>query len=63
MEDKLKLLAKWLKDYSTYNDVYTEGKLESALRLNKDETIQKIGDYLEEILQMDEEQLKDNLEN
>ena len=63
MEDKLKLLAKWLKDYSTYNDVYTEGKLESALRLNKDETIQKIGDYLEEILQMDEEQLQDNLEN
>ena len=63
MEDKLKLLAKWLKDYSTYNDVYTEGKLESALRINKDETIQKIGDYLEEILQMDEEQIKDNLEN
>ena len=63
MKDRLKLLAKWLKDYSTYNDVYTEGKLESALRINKDETIQKIGDYLEEILQMDEEQIKDNLEN
>jgi len=63
MEDKLKLLAKWLKDYSTYNDVYTEGKLESALRLNKDETIQKIGDYLEEILQMDEKQVQDNLED
>ena len=63
MEDKLKLLAKWLKDYSTYNDAYTEGKLESALRINKDETIQKIGDYLEEILQMDKEQLQDNLEN
>ena len=63
MEDKLKLLAKWLKDYSTYNDVYTEGKLESALRINKDETIQKIGDYLEEILQMDERQVQDNLED
>ena len=63
MEDKLKLLAKWLKDYSTYNDVYTEGKLESALRINKDETIQKIGDYLEEILQMDEKQVQDNLED
>ena len=63
MEDKIKLLAKWLKDYSTYNDVYTEGKLESALRLNKDETIQKIGDYLEEILQMDEKQVQDNLED
>ena len=63
MEDKIKLLAKWLKDYSTYNDVYTEGKLESALRINKDETIQKIGDYLEEILQMDEKQVQDNLED
>ena len=63
MKDRLKLLAKWLKDYSTYNDVYTEGKLESALRINKDETIQKIGDYLEEILQMDEKQVQDNLED
>jgi hypothetical protein len=64
MEDKLKLLAKWLKNYSDRGyDVYTEGALETALRHNKDETIQKIGDYLEEILQMDEEQLQDNLEN
>ena len=38
--------------------MYTEGTLESALRLNKDETIQKIGDYLEEILAMDDEQIK-----
>jgi hypothetical protein len=64
MEDKLKLLAKWLKNYSDRGyDVYTEGALETALRHNKDETIQKIGDYLEEILQMDKEQLQDNLEN
>ena len=30
MRDRLKILAAWLKDYSTYNDVYTEGKLEAA---------------------------------
>ena len=63
MRDRLKILAAWLKDYSTYNDVYTEGKLEAALRINKDETIQKIGDYLEEILAMNDEQIKNEKNN
>ena len=58
MKDRLKIFAAWLKKYETYYDVYTEGTLESALRLNKDETIQKIGDYLEEILAMDDEQIE-----
>ena len=61
-KDRLKLLAKWLKDYSDgYFDPYTEGVLEAQLRQNKDETIQKIGDYLEEILAMDDEQIKNEL--
>ena len=55
MKDRLKVFAKWLKDYSEYHDPYTEGLLEAALRQSNEETIQKIGDYLEEILAMDDE--------
>ena len=62
MKDRLKIFAKWLKEYSESYDAYTEGKLETALRQSNEEAIQKIGDYLEEILKMDEKQLRDNLE-
>ena len=62
MKDQLKLLAKWLKEYSDgYFDPYTEGVLETQLRQNREATIQQIGDYLEEILAMDDKQLKDEL--
>ena len=62
MKDRLKVLAKWLKDYGDRNfDCYTEGVLEAQLRQNHDKTIQQIGDYLEEILAMNDEQLKDEL--
>ena len=62
MKDKLKVLALWLKHYSEPAfDPYTEGVLEAQLRQKHDETIQKIGDYLEEILEMDDEQIKDEL--
>ena len=64
MEERLKVLAKWLKDYSDgYFDPYTEGVLEAQLRQNKEETIKQIGDYLEEILAMDDEQLKDEFKS
>ena len=62
MKDQLKVLALWLKDYSeSAFDSYNEGVLETQLRQNKIATIQQIGDYLEEILAMDDEQLKDEL--
>jgi len=62
MEEKLKALAVWLKNYRTNNyDTYTEGVLEAQLRENKNATIQQIGDYLEEILEMDSEQIKNEL--
>ena len=62
MKDRLKVLAAWLKDYgSTCFDPYTEGVLEAQLRQNRDATIQTIGDYLEEILTMDDEQIKNEL--
>ena len=61
MKDRLKIFAKWLKEYSESYDAYTEGKLETALRQSNEEAIQKIGDYLEEILAMDDEQIKNEL--
>ena len=62
MKDKLKVLASWLKDYRGLDfDSYNEGVLETQLRQNKEATIQQIGDYLEEILAMDEEQIKNEL--
>jgi len=61
MKDRLKIFAKWLKEYSENYDVYTEGKLETALRQSHEGAIQKIGDYLEEILAMDDEQIKNEL--
>ena len=61
MKDRLKVFAKWLKEYGESYDPYTEGLLEAALRQSNEETIRKIGDYLEEILEMDDEQIKDEL--
>ena len=66
MEDKIKLLAKWLNDVeaSTFcYDSYRSGKLGSEIAHAQVEVCNKIGDYLTEILQMNEEQLQDNLEN
>jgi hypothetical protein len=62
MKNRLEVFAKWLKEYSEIHDPYTEGLLETALRQSNEETIRKIGDYLEEILEMDDEQIKSELE-
>ena len=62
MKDRLEVFASWLKNYKSNNyDPYTEGVLETQIRQNHDATIQKIGDYLEEILAMDDDQIKDEL--
>ena len=61
MKDRLKVFAKWLKEYGENYDTYTEGLLEAALRRSNEEAVQKIGDYLEEILAMDDEQIKNEL--
>ena len=66
MEDKIKLLAQWLNnaDSSTfYYDIERSGKLEYEVMQAQVEVCNKIGDMLTEILQMDKEQLRDNLEN
>jgi len=59
MKDQLKVLAKWLKDYSEGYDE-RDGALEQAIKNSRVETMFKLGDYLEEILAMDDEQLKNN---
>ena len=61
MKDRLKVFDKWLREYSEIHDPYTEGRLEAALRQGNEEAVQKIGDYLEEILAMDDEQIKNEL--
>ena len=60
MEDKLKVLAKWLQDYSESYDE-RDGALEQVVKNSRVETMFKLGDYLEEILEMNPDQLEDNL--
>ena len=65
MEDKIKVLAKWLNDVDSstfYYDSERSGKLEYEVMQAQVEVCNKIGDMLEEILKMDEKQLQDNLE-
>ena len=65
MEDKIKVLAKWLNDVDSstfYYDSERSGKLEYEVMQAQVEVCNKIGDMLEEILQMDKKQLQDNLE-
>ena len=66
MENKIKVLAKWLNDVDSstfYYDSERSGKLEYEVMQAQVEVCNKIGDMLTEILQMDKEQLRDNLEN
>ena len=60
MRLQLEVLAKWLKDYSESYDE-RDGALEQAVKNSRVETMFKLGDYLEEILEMDDEQLEGNL--
>ena len=61
MEDKLKLLAQWLQKVTSSDFDWHHGRLESAIAESQAETCNKIGSYLEEILAMDDEQIKNEL--
>tara|TARA_B100001094_G_C18110417_1_gene760801 strand:+ start:903 stop:1148 length:246 start_codon:yes stop_codon:yes gene_type:complete len=54
-DQKLKILANWLQDSDTGIDSYTDGTLEQAIKVAKQEVKQEIGDYLEEILSGNDE--------
>ena len=61
---RLEILSKWLQKVTTddfYYDAYRGGKLESAIAEAQVEVCNKIGGYLEEILEMDSDQIKDEL--
>ena len=60
MKLQLEVLVKWLKDYGESYDE-RDGVLEQAVKNSRVETMFRLGDYLEEILEMDDEQLKDEL--
>ena len=51
----LKILADWLKSAEDGVDSYHDGHLEAAIKRAKKETKEEIGDYLEEILNGDDE--------
>ena len=66
METKLRLeiLSKWLQEVTTSDlgyDMYRDGKLEDAIAQSQVEICNKIGGYIEEILVMDSEQIKNEL--
>ena len=55
-EKQLRLLAQWLK--GTEDGINErDGSMERAIKYEVQECMYKIGDYLEEILDMDDEQL------
>ena len=64
MKDRLELLAQWLNDVTTSDfgyDAYHDGRLESAIAESQVEVCNKIGGYLEEILTINDEQIKNEL--
>ena len=64
MEDRLKILAQWLQNVETSDfgyDSYHDGRLESAIAESQVEVCNKIGSYLEEILELNNEQIKNEL--
>ena len=54
-DQKLKILADWLQNSNTGIDSYTDGTLEQAIKVAKSEVKKEIGDYLEEILNGNDE--------
>lgn len=56
-EKQLRVFARWLMDADDGVTEY-DGSMETAIKKAVQESMYKIGDYLEEILDMDDEQLK-----
>ena len=54
-DQKLKILSDWLQNSDTGIDSYTDGTLEQAIKVAKQEVKQEMGDYLEEILNGNDE--------
>ena len=62
MKLRLEILAKWLKEWNDSHSIDDrDGALETAMKRTQEETMFKIGDYLEEILAMNDEQIDNEL--
>lgn len=62
-EEKLKVFASWCLKYDEYADIEREGALETAIRNSREQTINNIGQMLDEILNSDTLDLKNEIEN
>ena len=56
-KDRLKILADWLKDKEFYSH---GGEVEKAIKYAKEDVCGTIADYIDEIIEMDDEQI-DNI--
>ena len=54
---KLIVLSQWLKDYNEHCYDSNEGVVESQVRMGGNTALKKIGDYLDEIMLMSNEQI------
>ena len=61
MKNRLKTLAQWLQKVTSSDFDWHNGQLENIIAQSQAETCNKIGSYLEEILAMDDEQIKNEL--
>ena len=59
-KDRLQILASWLKTHGIFYDE-RDGAMESAIRYAKQDVCRTIGDYITEIIAMDDEQIKNEL--
>jgi len=59
-EKQLRVLSQWLSSTDDGIDAYTDGAMERAIKHATSDCMRKIGGYLEEILNMDDEQLNRN---
>ena len=56
-EKRLRMFADYLKESTEVMDSYSDGQMESAIKYAKQEVKNEIGDMLEEILDISEEEI------
>ena len=56
-EKRLRMFADYLKESTEMIDSYSDGQMESAIKYAKQEVKNEIGDMLEEILDISEEEI------
>jgi hypothetical protein len=63
LKNRLKVFSNWLKE-SNYDLIDTyDGQLERVIKQSQKDTMERIGNYLDEILEMDDHSIDVELEN